>query len=498
VLFNSYTFVLLFLPLTLIGCFAASRWLGRRGAVAFLVLASLCFYGWWNPEHVALLGASMAGNFVLGRELARTPRGAPRRRPWFVFGLVANLALIVYYKYAGFFAGTVNALAGTEWSFGDVVLPLAISFFTFQQIAYLVDSYRFQIHDEQHGFLEYCLFVTFFPQLIAGPIVHHAEVLPQFRDASTFRPRAEDLTVGASYFFVGLFKKVALADNVAVFARPTFDYALNGGEPTFAEAWIAALAYTLQLYLDFSGYSDMAIGAARMFGVRLPLNFDSPYKALDIADFWRRWHITLSRFLRDYLYIPLGGNRRGVTRRYVNLLATMLIGGLWHGAGWTFVAWGGLHGAYLVVHQMWRKFVERAELPALPARLSAVLSWSVTMLSVVVAWVFFRAESFDAAWRMLGAMSGANGFSLASAVGRTEPGLWILATGLLCIAAPNTAEFFARERPIVDGERLHGREPKRIWLVWRPTVAWAVAMVVIASLSILSLHRASEFLYFRF
>lgn len=496
VLFNSYTFVLLYLPATLLGCFALARWAGRAQVVAFLVIASLVFYGWWNPGHVALLGASLVANYALGRTIARSAPAS--RRAWLSAGVVANLALIAYYKYAGFFADTVNSLAGTQWSFGAVALPLGISFFTFQQVAYLVDSYRGEIHDDQHGFLEYCLFVTFFPQFIAGPIVHHAEVLGQFRDRRVFLPRADDLTVGASYFFIGLFKKVALADPVAAYARPTFTYALNGGQPTFAEAWIAALAYSLQLYLDFSGYSDMAVGLARMFGVKLPMNFDSPYKALDIADFWRRWHMTLSRFLRDYVYIPLGGNRHGESRRLVNLMATMLIGGLWHGAGWTFVAWGALHGAYLVVHQMWRRTLEQFALPRLPASIANTLSWSITMLAVVVAWVFFRAESFDAAWRILGAMSGITGFSLASSVGRVEPGLWILALGLLCVAFPNTAEFFVREKPVVEFARIEKRRPWLSALVWRPNVAWAVLIAALGTYSILRLHQASEFLYFNF
>ncbi len=495
-LFNSYTFVLLYLPATLLGCFALSRWAGRKQVVAFLVAASLVFYGWWNPGHVALLGASLVANYALGRTIARSAPAA--RRAWLTAGVVANLALIAYYKYAGFFAEISNALAGTSWEFGAIALPLGISFFTFQQVAYLVDSYRGEIHDEQHGFLEYCLFVTFFPQFIAGPIVHHADVLGQFRDKRVFAPRADDLSVGASYFFIGLFKKVALADNVAVFARPTFTYALNGGQPTFAEAWIAALSYSLQLYLDFSGYSDMAIGAARMFGVKLPMNFDSPYKALDIADFWRRWHMTLSRFLRDYVYIPLGGNRRGEGRRLVNLMATMAIGGLWHGAGWTFVAWGCLHGAYLVLHQLWGRACEALPLPRAPRWLANALSWSVTMLAVVIAWVFFRAESFDAAWRMLAAMFGATGISLESSVGRTIPALWILGLGVLCVAFPNTAEFFVRENPIVDSERLSKRRPLLRALVWRPNVAWAVALAALATFSVLSLHQASEFLYFRF
>jgi D-alanyl-lipoteichoic acid acyltransferase DltB (MBOAT superfamily) len=257
------------------------------------------------------------------------------------------------------------------------------------------------------------LFVTFFPQLIAGPIVHHGETMPQFAKRSTFRIDQDSLALGLAIFSIGLFKKVVLGDGIAVYATPLFDAAQAGYEPTLFEAWGGALAYTFQLYFDFSGYSDMAVGLARMFNVRLPINFDSPYKAVNIIDFWRRWHITLSRFLRDYLYIPLGGSRRGPSRRYANLLTTMLLGGLWHGAGWTFVVWGGLHGAYLVINHAWH---------GLRARLGHDLSRStwpgrtvamaVTFLAVVVAWVFFRAESFTAAGHVLAGMAGVNGIAV--------------------------------------------------------------------------------------
>jgi D-alanyl-lipoteichoic acid acyltransferase DltB (MBOAT superfamily) len=296
-----------------------------------------------------------------------------------------------------------------------ILLPLAISFFTFQQIAYLVDAYEGLTRE--YNFLHYCLFVTFFPQLIAGPIVHHREMLPQFASDTIYRFNQSTFTAGLTTFCLGLFKKVIIADGAATYATPVFDAAEAGEILTFFEAWTGAFGYTIQLYFDFSGYSDMAIGLGMMFGIRLPLNFFSPYKAVNIIDFWRRWHMTLSRFLRDYLYIPLGGSRRGKVRRYVNLMVTMLLGGLWHGAGWTFVAWGALHGFYLVVNHAWhavrRSLGHNLEKTTLAGR---TLSRIVTLTAVIFAWVLFRAESFGGAMSIISGMVGLNGFALPSQV----------------------------------------------------------------------------------
>jgi D-alanyl-lipoteichoic acid acyltransferase DltB (MBOAT superfamily) len=358
-----------------------------------------------------------------------------------------------------------------------------------------------------YNFLHYCLFVTFFPQLIAGPIVHHREMLPQFAKNTIYKLNYDHLAVGLTIFFLGLFKKVFLADGVAVYATPVFDAAESGLTLTFFEAWAGALAYSLQLYFDFSGYSDMAIGIARMFGVRLPLNFHSPYKAVNIIDFWRRWHMTLSRFLRDYVYIPLGGNRKGKSRRYVNLMITMLLGGLWHGAGWTFVVWGALHGFYLMINHGWRALRR-----ALGHDLSGSSWWGrglslvITFMAVVVAWVFFRSESFGGAMQVLEGMSGVNGFSLPSAwlqkagslAGLENMGIvfaeimvtgfdkfWIINIffGLLIVwFMPNTQQF-------MDGKTR---------LQWQASAAWAVSMALVATIALLSLTRVSEFLYFQF
>lgn len=319
-LFNSFEFLFLFLPATIfLFLLSAKRW-GNEAAISVLVLCSLFFYSWWNPVYLLLLLFSMGFNYQVGKRL-----GNGGGKPLLTLGIIVNLGLIAYYKYAGFIIFNINTMAGTDWDLGQIILPLAISFFTFQQIAYLVDSYRGITREYQ--FIHYALFVSFFPQLIAGPIVHHKDMLPQFSRNERFQLKPRDVAIGSSIFAIGLFKKTVLADGVAVYANPVFSAADTGQSLDFFSAWGGALAYTFQLYFDFSGYSDMAIGLARILGIILPLNFDSPYKATNISEFWRRWHMTLSRFLRDYVYIPMGGNKHGQARRYINLSATMLLGG---------------------------------------------------------------------------------------------------------------------------------------------------------------------------
>jgi len=505
-LFNSYVFLFAFLPLTLGGFFLVGGALGgrrrRQAAVAFLVLASLTYYGWWDPAYLGLIGVSIFANFYVGLLLSREGAGRRFKRVALTFGVVLNLSLLGYFKYAGFLARSVDALLDLGLEVGPIVLPLAISFFTFQQIAYLVDAYEGKTRE--YSFLDYCLFVTFFPQLIAGPIVHHKEMLPQFEQEETYRPRARNLSVGAAFFTMGLFKKVVIADSMALFANPVFSGAETGAALSFADAWTGAMAYTMQLYFDFAGYSDMAIGLAAMFGIRLPVNFDSPYKATSIIDFWRRWHITLSRFLRDYLYIPLGGNRKGKARRYVNLLITMLLGGLWHGAGWTFVVWGGLHGLYLCVNHAYRAVrmkILGVEGPAGPGAL--VAHRAITFLAVVVGWVFFRAESFEGAGVILRAMSGADGLAMESPVGVADlaAGGQIALATLIALFLPNTNEIMASHaRPLGWAPHPEPGSPSlgARALQWRPTIWHGVALGAAAVMSILFISRANEFLYFQF
>jgi D-alanyl-lipoteichoic acid acyltransferase DltB (MBOAT superfamily) len=389
--------------------------------MAWLLAASLFFYAYWNVVHLPLLVGSIAGNFLLGRWLART-----RSNALLALGVALNLGLLGYFKYLGFFANTFAALLGGPSPALTVILPLAISFFTFQQIAYLVDVHSG--HDPAADFVSYALFVTFFPHLIAGPILHHADIIPQFQRPTVFRIVPANLATGLAIFGIGLYKKVVLADGIAQYANPVFDSAL-AAPPEFFAAWSGALAYTFQLYFDFSGYSDMAIGLARLFGVRLPLNFDSPYKAANIVEFWRRWHMTLSRFLRDYLYIPLGGNRKGPARRYGNLFVVMLLGGLWHGAGWTFIAWGALHGAYLAMNHFWwalRRRLGFGEGPSGPLGLWAGRTF--TFLAVVVGWVLFRARDFETARVILAGMAGGNGVVLPDSL--TSSLSWLPAASL--------------------------------------------------------------------
>ncbi|HET7881303.1 MAG TPA: MBOAT family O-acyltransferase [Acetobacteraceae bacterium] len=405
-LFNSPEFVLAFLPAALLLCFLAGRVGGPRWMLRVIVAASLFFYGWWSPKFVLLLGGSIVANYTLGRLTLRA-----QGRYWLVTGIAANLALLGWFKYANFMIHDVLRLHAPEF---DIFLPLAISFFTFQQIMYLVECHRRECVDA--GLLTYAAFIAFFPHLIAGPIVRPREIMPQLLARDLAVPRADHIAEGLTIFLLGLAKKLVLADTFARFSDVGFAAAAQGAPLSFVEAWYAAASYALQIYFDFSGYSDMAIGLARMLNVRFPLNFASPYQAANIADFWRRWHITLSRFLRDYVYIPLGGNRRGELRRNVNLMATMLLGGLWHGAAWNFVLWGGLHGAALVVQHRFRW------------KLSAAIGRTLTLLFVVIAWVPFRASGMPATIAMLRGMAGCNGFALPQMIVHAFPPLAAIAT----------------------------------------------------------------------
>ena len=504
-LFNSFEFIFLFFPIALIGFHLLRR---SRLALYWLTLTSLFFYGYWEPRYLILLLASVLVNYGFGKWITKLPeKSAPSRRVT-AFGVVFNLALLGYFKYANFFVDETAALLGAAWSIEQILLPLVISFFTFQQIAYLIDTYQRKV--DAHLFIEYITFVTFFPQLIAGPIVHHQTVLWQFRTVSAMSERARNLAVGVSIFALGLFKKAIIADELARYANAVFDLSLSGGAPSLAEAWGGALAYTFQLYFDFSGYSDMALALGCMFGIALPVNFASPYKAFSIIDFWRRWHITLSNFLRDYLYIPLGGNRFGQFARYRNLMTTMLLGGLWHGAGWNFVLWGGLHGIYLVINHLWRSLpFHSAICGELVYRLAA---WGLTFLAVVLAWVFFRAETLDSAMVMLTAMTGGYGLDLphgwSSAVGRAD-GMFpnttvdwnmgviaIFASAGIALIMPNVFDLYHKHLPADVNQRVP-RDEAPLFL-WNPTLRWAVVSVLLLGYALLALNEPSEFLYFQF
>ena len=521
-LFNAPVFLFAFLPVCVLGFYLLGARVRPEVAILWLVIASLFFYGWWDPVYVLLIGASIGFNYALGLMLTRR-KGVNARRILLGVGACGNLGALAYFKYAGFFLLNLNIVFDNDWSLGEIILPLAISFFTFQQIAFLVDCYRGQAREP--NFLHYCLFVCFFPQLIAGPIVHHAEMLPQFARRQIYRFRSRRLAIGLSILAIGLFKKVVIADGMAIYANPVFSAAEAGTEIGFLAAWSGALAYTFQLYFDFSGYADMAIGLGALFGIRLPLNFYSPYKANSIIDFWRRWHMTLARFLRDYLYVPLGGNRRGPARRGVNLMITMLLGGLWHGAGWTFVIWGGLHGLYLIANHFWRHAKARLAIwPSDEPWWERGLARAVTFFGVVLAWVFFRAETLDGAMNMVDGMLGLNGLVIPA---RYAPRLGSFAEVLQAMGlqfglvdlpykgtdalrafvvlfivvwfAPNTSQIMRRYRPHVDAYRGRGEGPAR-WLGWRPTPAWGIAygLLLSAAATAALYSETAEFLYFQF
>lgn len=465
-LFNSTVFLFIFFPITFFGFFALG-WLGlRRLAATWLFVASLVFYGWDDPWFlVPLIVGSITFNHIVGRTIAAT-----HMRAVLAFGVIVNLGLLTYFKYANFLVENLGIASP------HIALPIGISFFTFTQIAFLVDSYRGQANE--YNPIHYGLFVSFFPHLIAGPILHHQEMMPQFERRETYAFNSTKALAGLCWFAAGLFKKTVFADGIAPYASATFQAADHGQPLDFGHSWLGALAYSLQLYFDFSGYSDMAIGLALMFGIVFPINFNSPYKAVSVIDFWHRWHITLSRFLRDYLYIPLGGNRKGGARRYLNLYVTMLLGGLWHGAAWTFVAWGAIHGLGLLVNHAWR---------TTGIRLPVFAGWILTLIFVVVAWVPFKASSMASAMSL---WHGMLGFGSATATTDYAGWVWVSVLGFVALALPNTIEIFARGEAIAPP----------VSIAWRPSMPWAVfgGLAFGAGIAAIVGGQPTAFLYFRF
>lgn len=505
-LFNSYQFIFLFLPITAILFYAIAHIAHPRYAACWLILASLFFYGYWNPEYIPLLLFSILFNYAIGMAIIETGKRTEQKalmRFLLFLGVSVNLLVIGYYKYAIFFVQNINHALRIDVDIGQIILPIGISFYTFTQISFLVDAYKKRA--KAYPFIHYSLFVTFFPHLIAGPILHHKEMMPQFSKPDTYRLHYENLAVGLTIFFMGLFKKVVFADLIAAgYVNPVFDRVLIGhplGHPFgLVACWGGALAYTLQLYFDFSGYSDMAIGLARILGIKLPINFDSPYKAVNIVDFWRRWHMTLSRFFRDYIYIPLGGNRRTPGLTYLNLMVTMVLCGLWHGAGWTFIVWGGLHGLYLTINQLWRRLFESSRLSKLQEkRQFRIVSHLITFLCVVVGWTIFRSADMKSAMMILKGMAGLNGLSLS----QPDWQMWLSISFLLFIVwfCPNTQQIMGRFDP---GFNVYKRDDQLIpmwhWIQWRPDWIWAIVLVFISGVGIATvvISNVREFLYFQF
>jgi alginate O-acetyltransferase complex protein AlgI len=492
-LFNSYDYLVFFLPVTLLGFFLA----GRRPVVAqvWLVLASLVFYGWWNPKHLPLLAASVAFNFVVSQMLARP---IANRRMCLALAIGANLVVLAVFKYADFLVETVSALTDVPIDGPHLALPLGISFFTFTQIAYLVDTYYGSAKDSRPE--NYALFVSFFPHLLAGPIIHHSEMMPQFASSRNKAPQAANLAAGLFLLSIGLGKKVLLADQFA----PIADYGFaHAAALSPLDAWAAALAYAMQIYFDFSGYTDMALGAARMFNIHLPINFNSPYRSTSVREFWRRWHMTLSRFLRQYLYIPLGGNRKGETSTLVNLLITFALGGLWHGAAWTFVVWGVLHGVAVAWLRIWDRFTLRAAWGLPPP-----VAWGMTFVFVAVTWVFFRAHSLHDALSIartmfgLGISQGAPSSDWASFWSRVESlsSVATLLSSSLSSSAPSALLSTLSVLPLMIGLVIVWlpRNSNAMTAEFRPTLANALFVIVVVPLCVLQLGRTSPFLYFNF
>ena len=464
-LFNSFEFIFFFLPVVVIGYFVLSRY-SQSSVLAntWILASSLVFYGWSNPSNVILILSSIVFNYMMGALIERSNKNH-HRKVVLIIGVVANVLLLGYYKYTDFLIENVNEVLATGWNLRNIILPIGISFFTFQQIAFLVDIYKREI--KEYNFLSYSIFVSFFPQLIAGPIVHHKEMMPQFKSTVSASVNWENVLKGILLFNMGLAKKIVIADTFGKIVGLGFG---NTTLLTPHESWIASLAYSFQLYFDFSGYSDMALGLGLLFNIQLPINFFSPYKSTSIKDFWRRWHITLSRFLRDYIYIPLGGNRQGVSRMHLNLLITFLIGGVWHGAGWTFIFWGFLHGLGLIVHSYFQK--SRINLPR-------SISIALTFLFVNITWVFFRASNWTDAWDLIGRMaflvSPDNDFKLI--VSFYDFPIWLVGIALL---------FFNNTNEVID----KFKHNKRMILL--------MGFLILLNLTFLNSSLKQEFLYFDF
>jgi alginate O-acetyltransferase complex protein AlgI len=495
-LFNSSEFIFIFLPVTFFIYFYLNKKRLTIASRGWLVFTSLFFYSWWNVIYLPLILGSMLFNYILGSTLTNDRKNKNNRfsnKSLLLFGILMNLLLLAYFKYADFFIENFNLALNTNISLFHLALPLAISFFTFQQIAYLVDSYKKET--KEYDFLNYSVFVSFFPQLIAGPIVHHKEMMPQFAIAKNMIVNYHNIIVGLFIFSIGLFKKVVIADTFAKWANIGFDQTtvLN-----FFEAWATSLSYTFQLYFDFSGYCDMAIGLALLFNIKLPINFNSPYKAKNIQDFWRRWHITLSRFLRDYIYIPLGGNKLGNFRTYNNLMTTFIIGGFWHGAGWTFLFWGFLHGLALSIHRIFNN---------LGFKLWGWVGWLITFNFVNIAWVFFRAKEWEDAIKVLKGMISIDKIvlpdflstylsflidynisfdgALENMQADNEIVVWILVFLFVVV-------FFKNSIEIIKYPELLKKEEINVFKVV------FYSLVLLLSLVVMSLQTYTEFIYFNF
>jgi alginate O-acetyltransferase complex protein AlgI len=480
-IFSSFEFIFIFLPITFFIYFYLNKNKYLTLATSFLAASSLFFYSWWNIIYLPLILCSISFNYFFSIFIKNT---SVLKKQIMIIGILLNLLLLIYFKYSDFFLQNVNIVFGANYSLLGLTLPLAISFFTFQQIAFLVDSARGKVSN--HTFLNYVVFVTFFPQLIAGPIVHHKEMMPQFILNSNRCINYQNVYLGIFIFTIGFFKKIVIADTFAVWASNGFD---SMEQLNLIEAWISSLSYTFQLYFDFSGYTDMALGAALIFNISLPINFNSPYKSTNIREFWNRWHITLSRFLRDYIYIPMGGNRQGNFKMYSNLVTTFLIGGLWHGAGWTFIVWGAMHGIAVIIHRLWSDT---------GIKLNKILAWFITFNFINISWIFFRAKDWEDAHKIIKGMFGFSEILLPSFIQKiplfqsnfinfgevfknfnsdTEITLWLVIALITTLYFKNSNEIIADNTP----------SNKNVLFI-----------IIVILISLMHMDKNVEFIYFNF
>lgn len=462
-LFNSYEFIFIFLPAVLLVFYAFCQYGKVRAAVWWTGLVSLIFYAYWDWHFLFLFAGSILFNYLTGNAIISV-RQEKLKKTILISGLVVNLGILAFFKYSRFFLQNIIHVSGVTLSIPDIILPVGISFFTFTQIAYLVDCLR---EHHRYRFADYLVFVSFFPHLVAGPILRHDQTIPQIESRQFGKPSAKKIYIAIVFFSIGLFKKVMIADSIAVYVDQLFSHAES---LSMLEAWAGALLYTFQIFFDFSAYSEMAIGLAYLMNVKIPYNFNSPYKSLSITDFWRRWHISLSSFLRDYLYIPLGGNRKGPWRRYLNLFITMLLGGLWHGAAWTFIIWGGLHGIYLAINHAWQR---------LGIKLPYFISWTATFIAVVIAWIFFRAQHLSTAISILKSMFGLNGRAIMGTQ-LAHPLLMMAGIAMLIawtVTAPNA---------------------QQIAIARKPGLRMTITIALLFVLGILGLGQSEHFIYFQF
>lgn len=492
-LFNSYSFLFVFLPITYFLFYFVQLNKSSKSIIYFLFISSLFFYGYWNIKYLPILIGSILFNFTISMLMNKI------NNKIFYLGLTGNILLLIYFKYSQFLLENLALLLNYPIQLANGDLPLGVSFFTFTQIAYLADRYQKKLAHENFG--NYGLFVTFFPHLMAGPILHHNEIMPQFKKRNNQFFNSENIAVGLTIFTIGLAKKSIIADSLAPYVNLLFDNT-DVSKISSIEAWYASLAYSFQLYFDFSGYSDMAIGLARIFGIIFPLNFNSPYKSYNIINFWRRWHMTLSRFLRDYIYIPLGGNRKSNTRRHLNLMLTMLIGGLWHGAAWTFLFWGALHGTYLIINHFWH-FIHKNYLNNSLLKLKgySLFSQFLTFIAVVVAWVFFRSNTFEKSLNILSAMFKIKGNQVLQIYNNADIQTLtylLIVYSLLIFLAPNTQQLLKPYKPAIEIYKGEIQPYPFKYILWKPNLVHAMFCALFTIFSLLSFGHISEFLYYKF